>query len=61
MQVPAFPVRCAGTTQKEEIICSEKTKLACKISPLDEERALQAIAKLRKAIDGRESSEKAAA
>ena len=39
----------------------EKTKMLLNINRLDEERAIQSIAKLRKAIDDRENGEKAAA
>lgn len=64
------PVQYATASQKEEIIRllnhpvitrPEKTKMLLNINRLDEERALQAIAKLRKAIDDRENGEKAAA
>ena len=60
----------ATASQKEEIIRllnhpvitrPEKTKMLLNINRLDEERAIQAIAKLRKAIDDRENGEKAAA
>lgn len=63
-------VQYATASQKEEIIRllnhpvitrPEKTKMLLNINRLDEERALQAIAKLRKAIDDRENGEKAAA
>jgi len=66
----AAPVRYATAAQKEEIIRllnhpvisrPEKTKMLLNINRLDEERAVQAIAKLRKAIDDRENGEKAAA
>ena len=65
------PVQYATASQKEEIIRllnhpvitrPEKTKMLLNINRLDEERALQSIAKLRKAIDDRENEgEKAAA
>lgn len=67
--VPAVPVQYATAPQKEEIIRllnhpvitrPEKTKMLLNINRLDEERAVQAIAKLRKAIDNRENGEKAA-
>lgn len=63
-------VQYATAAQKEEIIRllnhpvitrPEKTKMLLNINRLDEERAVQAIAKLRKAIDDRENGEKAAA
>ncbi|MGY3091059.1 hypothetical protein ACVWYF_004123 [Hymenobacter sp. UYAg731] len=66
----AVPVQYATASQKEEIIRllnhpvitrPEKTKMLLNINRLDEERAIQAIAKLRKAIDDRENGEKAAA
>ncbi|WP_460610536.1 hypothetical protein [Hymenobacter terrigena] len=66
----AAPVQYATAAQKEEIIRllnhpvitrPEKTKMLLNINRLDEERAVQAIAKLRKAIDDRENGEKAAA
>ena len=66
----AAPVVYATASQKEEIIRllnhpvitrPEKTKMLLNINRLDEERAVQAIAKLRKAIDDRENGEKAAA
>ena len=75
--VPAEPapvettaVAYATASQKEEIIRllnhpvitrQEKTKMLLNINRLDEERATQAIAKLRKAIDDRENGESAAA
>ncbi|MBD2769971.1 hypothetical protein IC235_18955 [Hymenobacter sp. BT664] len=64
------PVQYATASQKEEIIRllnhpvitrPEKTKMLLNINRLDEERAIQAIAKLRKAIDDRENGEKVAA
>jgi len=68
---PAAPaVAYASASQKEEIIRllnhpvitrQEKTKMLLNINRLDEERATQAIAKLRKAIDDRENGESAAA
>ena len=60
----AAPVQYARASQKEEIIRllnhptvtrPEKTKMLLNINRLDEERAIQAIAKLRKAIDDREN------
>ncbi|GAA4035261.1 hypothetical protein GCM10022409_19850 [Hymenobacter glaciei] len=69
-ETPAAPVQYATASQKEEIIRllnhpvitrPEKTKMLLNINRLDEERAIQAIAKLRKAIDDRENGEKAAA
>ena len=67
----AAPVQYATASQKEEIIRllnhpvitrPEKTKMLLNINRLDEERALQSIAKLRKAIDDRENGgEKVAA
>ena len=75
-EVPAIaaeqsaPVQYATASQKEEIIRllnhpvitrPEKTKMLLNINRLDEERAIQAIAKLRKAIDDRENGEKVAA
>jgi hypothetical protein len=75
--VPAEPVVAeapaptyASASQKEEIIRllnhpvitrPEKTKMLLNINRLDEERATQAIAKLRKAIDDRENGQTAAA
>ncbi|QJX47953.1 hypothetical protein HMJ29_13795 [Hymenobacter taeanensis] len=64
--VPAY----ASASQKEEIIRllnhpvitrPEKTKMLLNINRLDEERATQAIAKLKKAIDDRENGQSAAA
>ena len=64
------PVLYATASQKEEIIRllnhpvisrPEKTKMLLNINRLDEERATQAIAKLRKAIDDRENGVKVAA
>ena len=58
------PVAYASAAQKEEVIRllnhplitrQEKTKMLLNINRLDEERATQAIAKLRKAIEDRES------
>ena len=69
-EAAAAPVQYATASQKEEIIRllnhpvitrPEKTKMLLNINRLDEERAIQAIAKLRKAIDDRENGEKAAA
>ena len=63
-------VSYASATRKEEIIRllnhpvitrQEKTKMLLNINRLDEERAVQAIAKLKKAIDDRENGESAAA
>jgi len=60
----------ATASQKEEIIRllnhpvitrQEKTKMLLNINRLDEERATQAVAKLRKAIDDRENGQSAAA
>ncbi|WP_019947905.1 hypothetical protein [Hymenobacter aerophilus] len=60
----------ASASQKEEIIRllnhpvvtrAEKTKMLLNINRLDEERATQAIAKLKKAIDERENGQTAAA
>ncbi|GAB3290077.1 hypothetical protein [Hymenobacter tenuis] len=60
----------ASAAQKEEIIRllnhpvitrPEKTKMLLNINRLDEERATQAIAKLKKAIDDRENGQSAAA
>ena len=68
---PAAPaVQYATASQKEEIIRllnhpvitrPEKTKMLLNINRLDEERAIQSIAKLRKAIDDRENGVKEAA
>jgi hypothetical protein len=66
----ALPVQYATASQKEEIIRllnhplitrQEKTKMLLNISRLDEERATQAIAKLRKAIEDREGTSSVAA
>ncbi|MBC6611846.1 hypothetical protein H8B15_13005 [Hymenobacter sp. BT507] len=63
-------VTYASAAQKEEIIRllnhpvitrQEKTKMLLNINRLDEERATQAVAKLKKAIDDRENGESAAA
>ncbi|UPL50173.1 hypothetical protein [Hymenobacter sublimis] len=60
----------ASASQKEEIIRllnhpvitrPEKTKMLLNINRLDEERATQAIAKLKKAIDDRENGQTSAA
>ncbi|MCC2545464.1 hypothetical protein LJY25_03335 [Hymenobacter sp. BT175] len=75
--VPAEPIAAeapsvayATAAQKEEIIRllnhpvitrQEKTKMLLNINRLDEERANQAVAKLRKAIEDRENGESAAA
>ncbi|MET4107024.1 hypothetical protein [Hymenobacter sp. UYP22] len=65
-EAPAY----ASASQKEEIIRllnhplitrPEKTKMLLNINRLDEERATQAIAKLKKAIDDRENGTAAAA
>jgi hypothetical protein len=66
----ASSVKYANAKQKEEIIRllnnpvitrQEKTKMLLNINKLDEERADQAIAKLRKAIEDREDGQSAAA
>ena len=66
----AAPVQYATAAQKEEIIRllnhpvitrPEKTKMLLNINRLDEERATQAIAKLRKAIEDREGTTAVAA
>ena len=66
----AVPVHYATASQKEEIIRllnhplitrQEKTKMLLNINRLDEERATQAIAKLRKAIEDREGTTAVAA
>ena len=66
----AAPVQYATDAQKEEIIRllnhpvitrQEKTKMLLNINRLDEERATQAIAKLRKAIEDREGTSAVAA
>ncbi len=66
----ALPVQYATASQKEEIIRllnhplitrQEKTKMLLNINRLDEERATQAIAKLRKAIEDREGTTAVAA
>jgi hypothetical protein len=63
-------VTYASAGQKEEIIRllnhpvitrQEKTKMLLNINRLDDERATQAIAKLKKAIDDRENGQSAAA
>ncbi|MGI4874738.1 MAG: hypothetical protein ACRYFX_26585 [Janthinobacterium lividum] len=67
---PTAPVQYATASQKEEIIRllnhplitrQEKTKMLLNINRLDEERATQAIAKLRKAIEDREGTSSAIA
>ncbi|GAB3638320.1 hypothetical protein GCM10027422_39100 [Hymenobacter arcticus] len=67
---PAASVQYATASQKEEIIRllnhplitrQEKTKMLLNINRLDEERATQAIAKLRKAIEDREGTSAVAA
>jgi hypothetical protein len=70
-EAPAtVPVQYATASQKEEIIRllnhplitrQEKTKMLLNINRLDEERATQAIAKLRKAIEDREGTTAVAA
>ncbi|WP_245328243.1 hypothetical protein [Hymenobacter aquaticus] len=69
-EAAAPAVAYASAAQKEEIIRllnhpvitrQEKTKMLLNINRLDEERATQAIAKLKKAIDDRENGESAAA
>lgn len=69
-EAPAPAIAYATAAQKEEIIRllnhpvitrQEKTKMLLNINRLDEERATQAVAKLRKAIDDRENGESAAA
>ena len=66
----AAPVHYATASQKEEIIRllnhplitrQEKTKMLLNINRLDEERATQAIAKLRKAIEDRKGTSAVAA
>jgi hypothetical protein len=66
----AAPVQYATAAQKEEIIRllnhplitrQEKTKMLLNINRLDEERATQAIAKLRQAIEDREGTSAVAA
>ncbi len=66
----ATPVQYATASQKEEIIRllnhplitrQEKTKMLLNINRLDEERATQAIAKLRSAIEDREGTTAVAA
>ncbi len=63
---PVVAVQYATASQKEDIIRllnhptitrPEKTKMLININRLDEERAMQAIAKLRRAIDERENGE----
>jgi len=69
-EAAAAPVQYATANQKEEIIRllnhplitrQEKTKMLLNINRLDEERATQAIAKLRKAIEDREGTTAVAA
>ncbi|MBO0360757.1 hypothetical protein J0X19_22545 [Hymenobacter sp. BT186] len=69
VEAPAV-VTYASAAQKEEIIRllnhpvitrQEKTKMLLNINRLDDERATQAIAKLKKAIDDRENGQSAAA
>lgn len=66
----AVSVKYASAKQKEEIIRllnnpvitrQEKTKMLLNINKLDEERATQAIAKLKKVIEDREDEQTAAA
>lgn len=66
----ASSVKYASAKQKEEIIRllnnpvitrQEKTKMLLNINKLDEERATQAIAKLKKVIEDREEEQNAAA
>ncbi|MDQ4138971.1 MAG: hypothetical protein M3142_00455 [Bacteroidota bacterium] len=66
----ASSVKYASAKQKEEIIRllnnpvitrQEKTKMLLNINKLDEERASQAIAKLKKVIEDREEEQNAAA
>ncbi|QNP53979.1 hypothetical protein H9L05_00895 [Hymenobacter qilianensis] len=70
VEAPAPAIAYATAAQKEEIIRllnhpvitrQEKTKMLLNINRLDEERATQAVAKLRKAIEDRENGESAAA
>ncbi|RDC62257.1 hypothetical protein AHMF7616_00848 [Adhaeribacter pallidiroseus] len=67
---PATSVKYASAKQKEEIIRllnnpvitrQEKTKMLLNINKLDEERATQAIVKLKKVIEDREDEQTAAA
>ncbi|MHC2993324.1 hypothetical protein OB13_17715 [Pontibacter sp. HJ8] len=67
---PAAGVRYASAKQKEEIIRllnnpvitrQEKTKMLLNINRFDEERAAQAIEKLKKVIEDREDGQSAAA
>jgi hypothetical protein len=69
-EISEAPVKFASARQKEEIIRllnnpvitrQEKTKMLLNINKLDEERARQSIAKLKKVIDDRENSAAAAA
>ena len=69
-EAAAAPVQYATAAQKEEIIRllnhpvitrPEKTKMLLNINRLDEERATQAIAKQRKAIEDREGTSAVAA
>ena len=68
--VASASVKYASAKQKEEIIRllnnpvitrQEKTKMLLNINKLDEERAAQAIAKLKKVIEDREDEQTAAA
>lgn len=63
-ELPQTPIQYATASQKEEIIRllnhpmitrQEKTKMLLSINRMDEERATIAIAKMRKAIEDRES------
>jgi hypothetical protein len=69
-EAPAPAIKYATAKQKEEIIRllnnpvitrQEKTKMLLNINKVDEERAKQAIDKLKKAIDAREDGAAAAA
>ena len=69
-ELAAPAVAYASAAQKEEIIRllnhpvitrPEKTKMLLNINRLDDERATQAIAKLKKAIEDRENGQAAAA
>ena len=69
-QEPVASVRYASAKQKEEIISllnnptitrQEKTKMLLNINRFDEERAAQAIEKLKKVIEDREDGQSAAA
>lgn len=69
-QPPGLAVKYASARQKEEIIRllnnpvvtkQEKSKMLLNLGKLDEERATQAIAKLKKVIEDREEEQTAAA